>query len=193
MLTTDSRRGIGDPNKPPCVKCNREGAECVLATSRRGGDYSHLRRQKKHAAQRQENDGPSIPALPISSPENGSLHSTTSGDHVHDNLQNPSDALLILANAAGQPEDQSRAQDNGDNPYLLDRNARKVLLSTGGRHHIQNHHRTGVSGNTGDTEGNPCISHPLLDNGTISLPLMLELLSVYVLNFYPISVYFNFS
>lgn len=176
LLTTGARRGIGDPNKPPCVKCNREGAECVLAPSRRGGDYSHFRRQKRHSAPIQENEAPSIPALSISSPENGSRYST-SGDHVHDNLQNPSDALLILASAAGQPEDQVQAEADSDNRHLLDGNASNVSLRIPGKQHIQAHGRIGdISANA---PGRESISHPLIDNGAISLPLLLELLSSY--------------
>lgn len=155
----------------------------MLATSRRGGNYSHIRRLKKQLApelQRQEElkrlPRPE-PVVSISSPENISLHSTTPGDHVHDNLQNPSDALLILAHAAGQPENQSQSRANSDNPYSPEKNARSA--SRHGGRHASIHDPTGNISKDIGTIDEATFSHPLIDNGSIHLPLILELLSLY--------------
>lgn len=169
----------------------------MLAPSRRGGNYSHLRRSKKQIAPEKQRNEESRrfprpePALSISSPEYICLHSATPKDHVHDNLQNPSDALLILAHAAGQPEDQGQSQANSDNPCSPDQNARTASSRHGGRQHTTSHDPMGnISKDTGITEKE--ISHPLIDNGTIRLPLILELLSsyeIYTLNPYHIHIY----
>ncbi|KAJ5370536.1 uncharacterized protein N7496_006628 [Penicillium cataractarum] len=181
-----TRQGIGDPNKPPCVKCDREGAECVLATSRRGGNYSHLRRQKKQFASERHGHEDARrfprpePALSISSPENASLHSATPGDHVHDNLQNPSDALLILAHAAGQPEDQGQSQANRDKPYSPGRNTRNTSSRQGGRQDaLRYDHMGDTSNDMSNTQNSTTTSHPLIHSGTIQLPHILDLLSSY--------------
>jgi hypothetical protein len=42
--------------------------------------------------------------------------SRTTGDGVHDKLQNPSDALLVLAHEAGQPDDGVGLDDNQHTP-----------------------------------------------------------------------------
>ncbi|KAJ5098770.1 hypothetical protein N7532_005771 [Penicillium argentinense] len=76
----------GDPGKPPCLKCSREGADCVLAGSRPGKGKGK--------------PSPTQYTYRITG-------NTTHGDlSAHSNLQNPSDALLILAHAAGEPDDQ---------------------------------------------------------------------------------------
>ncbi|KIL88547.1 hypothetical protein FAVG1_07792 [Fusarium avenaceum] len=104
----------GDPGKPPCVKCFREGAECVLADSRRGGDYSRYRRPRRTTHSRQPVATLSISSSDHISPRQNNTSKTTE-DGVHDKLQNPSDALLVLAHAAGQPDD-GVGSDNNQHP-----------------------------------------------------------------------------
>lgn len=74
--------------QPPCFKCLREGASCVLAGSRRGGDFSSLRRSRRSETAAEGRIGT----------DNADAGRTP----VEGNLQNPSDALLILANAANE-------------------------------------------------------------------------------------------
>ncbi|CAH0058149.1 unnamed protein product [Clonostachys solani] len=93
-------QSVGEPGRPPCAKCAREGAECVLAQSRRGGNYSHLRGSRQKAPNKPVQE----PTAFTPSSDHFSPHQHKAGDH--DSLQNPSDALLILAHAAGQPDEQ---------------------------------------------------------------------------------------
>ncbi|KAH7246865.1 hypothetical protein NW759_009297 [Fusarium solani] len=105
---------VGEPGKPPCAKCLREGAECVLAGSRRGGDFSHLRRPRQQAQRRPET------ALSVSSSDHVSPRQTKAGeDSVHDKLQNPSDALMMLCHAAGEQGDDDASNENQHTPNGL--------------------------------------------------------------------------
>lgn len=73
----------------------------MLAPSRRGGDFSQHRR-KHQEAKKQRREA----TLSVSSRDHVSPHlAKPNDDSVRDSLQNPSDALLILAHAAGQPDD----------------------------------------------------------------------------------------
>ncbi|CAM1510831.1 Fc.00g083440.m01.CDS01 [Cosmosporella sp. VM-42] len=100
------KQTIGEPGKPPCAKCVREGVDCILAGSHRGGDFSHLRRKRQQTKRPRHEI-----ALSVSSTDHASPRQTKAGeDAVHDNLQNPSDALLILAHAAGEPEDRHNSE-----------------------------------------------------------------------------------
>ncbi|VUC29278.1 unnamed protein product [Clonostachys rosea] len=100
-------QSVGEPGKPPCAKCAREGAECVLAQSRRGGNYSHLRGARQKAPKKPVQE----PTAFSPSSDHVSPHQHKPGDH--DSLQNPSDALLILAHAAGQPDEQIEIETAG--------------------------------------------------------------------------------
>lgn len=178
-------RSVGEPGKPPCAKCRREGAECLLAGSRRGGDYSRYRRSSKavnnapntqsQPGQHEVTDqqagppaGPSnaIPRVPVTQ--------TRGDDTVHDSLQNPSDALLILAHAAGQPEDQNPPSGSSDDGVIFKS--------------AQNLHRNNRIGNglpidvsnpmTAAFTGNSSSTYALLQDGTLSLTIVLQLLSM---------------
>ncbi|KAF4963493.1 hypothetical protein FSARC_8502 [Fusarium sarcochroum] len=105
----------GDPGRPPCAKCLREGAECVLAGSRRGGDFSHHRRSRQTTQNYPANTALSVSSIDHISPQQKSTGKTRE-DNVHDKLQNPSDALLVLAHAAGQPEEGDGLIDDQHTP-----------------------------------------------------------------------------
>lgn len=106
---------VGIRGKAPCLKCSNEGYECVLAGSRRGGDFAHQR--PRHATR---NEGRSSV---VESSQNFVLRTeatveSNSGQDVDqsirpsdgpeeqicDELQNPLDALQILARVASNNE-----------------------------------------------------------------------------------------
>ena len=157
----DSRQGLGERLKPPCAKCVREGAECVLAGSRRGGDFSHFRRSKRASSKKSQ----STAARPTPPTGYGSPRQHKNGDgSVHDNLQNPSDALLILANAAGENSEplglNSTPGSRGD-----------ILSPTDGV-------RTQASGPPLPDQPDDVhfSNYPLIQDGTLNPALLLQLL-----------------
>ncbi|KAJ5995341.1 hypothetical protein N7481_002318 [Penicillium waksmanii] len=175
-------QSIGEAGKPPCLKCEREGAECVLAGSRRGGDYSRFRQTRKTSApdaQAEMNTGGIAPhfdaSVSTTSPGNVSIPSTHYSDRpVHDNLQNPSDALLILAHAAGGPGDQ-RHHDERVEPFASSQ--RKHAAAKPGQT-VPNgrEHRSGTTylvprGHDHDNfrEDDGQTTYPPLQNGTINI------------------------
>ncbi|RYC90127.1 hypothetical protein BFJ63_vAg7068 [Fusarium oxysporum f. sp. narcissi] len=121
----------GDAGKPPCAKCLREGAECILAGSRRGGDYSHHRRSRQTTKDYRGKTARSVSSSDHVSPQQTSIAKPRE-DNVHDKLQNPSDALLVLAHAAGQPEDEDGLDENqhASNEYESQVNGTEASPST---------------------------------------------------------------
>ncbi|EWZ29186.1 hypothetical protein FOZG_17056 [Fusarium oxysporum Fo47] len=121
----------GDAGKPPCAKCLREGAECILAGSRRGGDYSHHRRSRQTTKDYRGKTARSVSLSDHVSPQQTSIAKPRE-DNVHDKLQNPSDALLVLAHAAGQPEDEDGLDQNqhASNEYESQVNGTEASPST---------------------------------------------------------------
>ncbi|KAJ5691148.1 hypothetical protein N7488_011883 [Penicillium malachiteum] len=161
----------GAPGKPPCVKCTREGVDCVLADSRRGGNHSHLRRSKKRAT----------PGAGAITPQSTSTHLDKSpilqplgnGDHhVHDHLQNPSDALLILAHAAGQPDrNQPGFDTNTQSP--------PAYFSRGGVSFSKEPNKGADYSNISDYCDDLNNLPPLLQDKTINLNLLFKLCTMY--------------
>ncbi|KAI1288981.1 hypothetical protein F5Y03DRAFT_388940 [Xylaria venustula] len=135
------------------LKCAKEGVECIAAASRRGGDYSQFRRgQKTGRISIGQCSGPSLDKEPSDTTEPG-----CSG--VHGSLRHPSDALLILANAARDnaspalaPEDtastdtaSAQIPDNhpaglGSYPPLRGDMLTPELIDHLLRHYAQNYH-----------------------------------------------------
>ncbi|KAL3459588.1 hypothetical protein BJX64DRAFT_279100 [Aspergillus heterothallicus] len=107
-------QSIGHPGKPPCLKCHQDGLDCMLAGSRRGGDFtrfrvSRTRRNYDFDATYRVNNGRS------SSRRRTGIHqhTHTRGDRATreassdfnevracGGIQNPLEALQILAQAA---------------------------------------------------------------------------------------------
>ncbi|KAJ4375927.1 hypothetical protein N0V83_001206 [Neocucurbitaria cava] len=111
-------------NSIPCLRCKRDNLECVLGGSNRGG----RRVRKKRVEEPQEHAQQPLPSLTAIAPEEGSFHTlgnlgtwseprgppqyeethATRSESSHtdelpfSNLQNPSDALGILARVAGE-------------------------------------------------------------------------------------------
>lgn len=93
-----------------------------------------------------------------------------------------SDALLILAHAAGQPDDQGQSQSNSDKPFSPGRNTRNASSRRGGRQDVPIYDPMGDAlKDMRDTQNSTSTSHPLIDNGTMQLPLILHLYSTFYL------------
>ncbi|KAJ5757653.1 uncharacterized protein N7511_006347 [Penicillium nucicola] len=110
------QQNLRDSTSSSCLQCIRAGGECILAGSRRGGDFSRFRRsrQKQHAA-------PSLSEAEMEHAPNN--HESTDPmdrdeDPIYAELDNPGDALQILARLAASdtriPNDlaNSTAQDS---------------------------------------------------------------------------------
>lgn len=128
--------GIGEPKKAPCVSCHFSGSECILADSRRGGNFRHKRATS--TAGNLETLSPSLRrtvpenvpldtscnvAEPSNSPSNDvdSTAEQESGDVLAMELRNPSDALQILARSGEtKTSDQSPAHvSNIENSNII--------------------------------------------------------------------------
>lgn len=102
---TTVRVGVGEPKKPPCVACYESGSECILASSRRGGNFRHYRRlSRADSGPGQSNNRPG-PSSGEPSDDEGSASIDRSGDVLTMELRNPSDALQILALSGDNAEE----------------------------------------------------------------------------------------
>lgn len=102
---TTVRVGVGEPKKPPCVACYESGSECILAKSRRGGNFRHYRRLPRTNSVAGQSDN--TPGLPSGEPSNdeGRTSRDGSSDVLTMELRNPSDALQILALSSDPPQE----------------------------------------------------------------------------------------
>ena len=111
-----SRRSIGENGKPPCVKCHNEGFHCVLAGSRRGGDYSRHRQRsgnisQEDARQRVRSAQPSRLAG-AGTTRVEPYETRRSRNHASEGIQNPLQALELLAKVAAN-EHSGHDEDDG--------------------------------------------------------------------------------
>jgi hypothetical protein len=184
-----THNGRDNDGSIPCLRCKRDSLDCVLGGSNRGG-----RRVRK----KRVDDSHGLPSLTTTGPEDGSFHSlgnlgTWSQDPVsqqqqfdHDphaarsessntdelpfsNLQNPSDALGILARVAG--ETSSNEESNGN--------------ANGIRHSLSVHLRGEASGPASISAPPLSFSYPLLDRGTLTVHSLCQLLVRYQQNYHP--------
>ncbi|KAL7905239.1 hypothetical protein GGI35DRAFT_471790 [Trichoderma velutinum] len=96
--------GIGEPRKIPCVSCFESDSECVLAESRRGGNFRRYEPSKKptkgHKAS-QRTSGASLRSTKANEKEVDrnldGLNEDGIDEQLASELRNPSDALHILA------------------------------------------------------------------------------------------------
>ncbi|KAJ5610223.1 hypothetical protein N7510_006942 [Penicillium lagena] len=87
-----------DQTYSSCLQCLRAGDECVLAGSRRGGDFSRFRRSRQ-----KQNSTPSLSGSGIEQKPSGRQdRDPVKGDEdpIYAELTNPGDALQILARLA---------------------------------------------------------------------------------------------
>jgi hypothetical protein len=107
------------------------------------------------------------------------LQPTNAEAPIHDNLQNPSDALLILAHSAGQPDTQEERIINDDARVSRHSHASGAALGrTGGQVQYDNigSCRNTSSITTAYLPDHERGSYYLLRNKVITLPLLLDLL-----------------
>ncbi|KAF7541756.1 hypothetical protein G7Z17_g11880 [Cylindrodendrum hubeiense] len=177
-------QSLGEPGKPPCAKCVREGAECILAGSRRGGDFSHLRRGQQQKKGPRQVTTPSTSSTDHTSPR----QAKTGEEPVHDNLQNPYDALLILAHTAGQsgnstyPEvtiDDFNNQGHGENidgSIGLDMPSSMISSQAVGRDAASAH---SLGRGLSKMDDPKIRAYPPIKDGTIDPALLIQLLHLY--------------
>ncbi|KAF4993445.1 hypothetical protein FDECE_13395 [Fusarium decemcellulare] len=179
---------VGEPGKPPCAKCLREGAECVLAGSRRGGDFSHLRRPRQQQAKRRTETALSVSSSDHVSPRQN--NSKPGEDSVHDSLQNPSDALLILAHAAGEPGDDGASDASQHTPNGLMGDGLSIGDGLQGTPSVVSMHTPGRQNGVGrlrqDTAPMEITvnDYPLVKEGVIDPVLLVQLLRHYAENYH---------
>lgn len=117
-----------------------------------------------------------------------------SDHHAHDSLQNPSDALLILAHAAGQPE-----QDQSQN-HIADIDSRHIPSSISAKPRLRPRLRASnktLQARLHEDSENITNLHPLLKDGTIVTNLVTELLMLlvkaYILSFQDADTSFRYK
>lgn len=108
---TSTRDSIGEPKNPPCVSCHHSGSQCVLAESRRGGNFRPYRTRKTPvsravAGRPAEVQGPND-RLTDGNPSTPGLNINASDEGPCVELRNPSDALQILAQSDQADQDVS--------------------------------------------------------------------------------------
>lgn len=156
-LTHLESQNVGGHGQPPCIKCTREGSDCVLADSRRGGDYTHLRRRfrtrspfRTRSAHQAREEEPPRAVKPQDSAG------------FHDSLQNPTDALLLLASVVGDHA-SSMADASSESPI---KDTTAPSRTTRNPHNILH-------------------TYPPLREGTLTLGLLYHLLTLYSHHYHP--------
>lgn len=99
MLIT-SRTTSPDGSKSPCLECIRAGEECILAGSRRGGDFSRFRRSARQQRRESSVSTPNRDDANVIEFQRNSECEKRSEDPIYAELTNPGDALQILARLA---------------------------------------------------------------------------------------------
>ncbi|KAL7935943.1 hypothetical protein V8C35DRAFT_298616 [Trichoderma chlorosporum] len=96
--------GIGEPRKIPCVSCFESNSECVLAESRRGGNFRRYEPGKKSTKSDKAShctlDAPSRTASFVEKEDYCNFDGSNEDpitEQLASELRNPSDALHILA------------------------------------------------------------------------------------------------
>jgi hypothetical protein len=112
-LLINSRDGVGEPKRPPCVSCHHSGSNCVLAGSSRGGNFRFYKLNRgsgnSSAVTRSHDcpsEGPEQVTTPLSHESADQTYDDGRNGDLDVQLRNPSDALHILAHTDGpdQPE-----------------------------------------------------------------------------------------
>lgn len=115
----DSPRG----NESSCFECHRTFSECKPAGSRRGGNFSHLKRTKNSTQPTCIMDTSPLNPESTGSSHGGGNNNSVGVDkrhtkeHTYAELKNPCDALQILASIA-TTDVQSRVLNAGSPQHL---------------------------------------------------------------------------
>ncbi|KAH6652535.1 hypothetical protein BKA67DRAFT_637033 [Truncatella angustata] len=162
-------QGSGGPNTPPCVSCLRSGVECILAGSRRGGNFRTRRENPRNSQQisdrltsgRSGKNSPSNISTPGS--DLGGESSLEQDEDVGFPFRNPADALNLLAQS-----------DHVNSPSRLAEGASaEVVLG-------------GCDKSRLATDQKPSShKYELVQNGTISPDVLERLLGIFVVNYHP--------
>ncbi|KAH7075245.1 hypothetical protein FB567DRAFT_536458 [Paraphoma chrysanthemicola] len=185
-----SRCLLDESGSIPCLRCKRDNLDCVLGGSNRGG----RRVRKKPRIDEGSSSAPALPPLTTPRTDDGSFHAlgnlgtwshepaaqqqypggeddhaTRSGssntDELHfNNLQNPSDALGILARVAGESSSNEEASNmNSKAPERINRPSLASLPSV-----------VSLS-----------FSYPLLDRGILTVHSLCQLLVRFQQQYHP--------
>lgn len=103
------RSSIGEKGKPPCKRCHVEGQACILAGSRRGGDFSRFRKTKRSTTANVslgDNVMRQDPTNPGQGQEDLGGESGPPAEAAFEGIQNPLEALRLLAEAAAENRDE---------------------------------------------------------------------------------------
>ncbi|KAB8222350.1 hypothetical protein BDV33DRAFT_229625 [Aspergillus novoparasiticus] len=120
-------------NYYPCSKCFSEGHRCVIATSRRGGDYSRFRVRKSQKHREEEVRGCDRSEHTIESRAVDSANTeTTAADHSLGGIQNPLEALQILAQTAATERSAERRKTSISQVHINQMSAREESSAQGG-------------------------------------------------------------
>lgn len=103
------RNSVGEKGKPPCKRCHVEGHLCILAGSRRGGDFSRYRKSKRSTTTSVSwsDNGLGRPANTGQITDNVRGERSSSVEPAFEGIQNPLDALRLLAEAAAENRDEA--------------------------------------------------------------------------------------
>ncbi|KAK0388201.1 hypothetical protein NLU13_4446 [Sarocladium strictum] len=179
---------IGEPRKPPCLDCYRSGSQCVLAGSRRGGNFRTKKLDSFHpAAASERSPGATTDAHRYSSDSEDEANGTNPAlaaphavvpESVTDTdlcgeLRNPSDALQILAQS--DDGDQSIA---GTSP--LDRDLNGPVAEDGDAAR-----RTKIRRLNKPSSPRAIEKYELVERGIVSLGTIPELLQLFEQKYHP--------
>ncbi len=172
-------------NSIPCLRCKRDNLDCVLGGSNRGG----RRVRKKRADTLQSPSRQSLPSLVDATPDDfhtlgnlgtwsqdpGAQHqfageqgrttpsnSSTNGELPFSNVQNPSDALGILARVAGETSSNEEPSNGNGHGHRARHSLGSILIS------------------------DPfSVSYPLIDRGILTVHSLCQLLVRYQQHYHP--------
>ncbi|ETS03605.1 hypothetical protein M419DRAFT_42274, partial [Trichoderma reesei RUT C-30] len=157
--------GIGEPRKASCVSCLQSNSQCVLAESRRGGNFRRYEPNKKHPAKNRKAPKrvPDAPPMALESMErepkrNGErLNGDAIVGQLVSELRNPSDALHILAQSEKGESAASSTLPEGEPNNLSNGPSNATFLD----------------------------EYKLVESGLIHRTAIFELLHIYSRNYHP--------
>ncbi|KAB8278127.1 hypothetical protein BDV30DRAFT_223099 [Aspergillus minisclerotigenes] len=127
------RQYTNEYNYYPCSKCFSEGHRCVIATSRRGGDYSRFRVRKAQKHREEELRECDRSEHTIESRAVDSVNTeTVAADHRLGGIQNPLEALQILAQTAATERSAERRKTSMYQVDINQMSAREESNAQGG-------------------------------------------------------------
>ncbi|QMW46275.1 hypothetical protein G4B11_009730 [Aspergillus flavus] len=168
------RQYTNEYNYYPCSKCFSEGHRCVIATSRRGGDYSRFRVRKSQKHREEELRECDRSEHTIESRAVDSVNTeTVAADHRLGGIQNPLEALQILAQTAATERSAERRKTSMYQVDINQMSAREESNAQGG------------SVTHPARKSSTLLTSELIQNGIVDIQLLEPLLQYYVQNFHP--------